>query len=211
MRQPPFLAWPGWHHLRFAWVLSVASAAWFAWVYAGADVLTSHRAARVRLYFSQELSIPFVPESVVVFITLYLLFLAAPFILRERNDFFALAMTGNLVILVSGFGFLLIPAQLGYPAPKDLGVFPRLFGLVDRLNLTYDLVPSLPAALSTLCVAAFASKANQTWKFFLWIWAVAIAVSGLLMHQHHVIDVVAGIALALAAYHFIYVRRFNRG
>src|SRR5262249_48129532 len=131
--------------------------------------------------------------------------------LRERNDFFALAMTFNLVILASGFGFLLIPAQLGYPPPRDLGAFPHLFGLVDRLNLTYDLVPSLPVALSTLCIAAFAATANQVGKLVLWIWAGAIAVSGLLMHQHHLIDVVAGIILGLAAYRFIYVRRFNRG
>jgi len=211
MRQPPFFAWPGWRHLRFAGVLSVASAAWFLWVYAGADALTSHRAARVRLYFAGELGIPFVPETVVIFLTICLLFLMTPFVLRERNDFFALSLTFNLAILAGGFGFLLIPAQLGYPPPGDLGTFPRLFGLIDRLNLTYNLVPSLPVALSTLCIAAFAAKANQVGKLLLWIWAGAIGLSGLLMHQHHVVDVVAGIILGLTAYRFIYVRRFNRG
>src|SRR5262249_55445487 len=118
MSQEPFLAWPGWRHLRFAWVLSLAGAAWFAWIYAGADALTAHRAARVRVHFDAELGIPFIPETIVVYMSIYLLFLAAPFIIRERSDFFALCMTLNLVVLVSGFCFLLVPAQLAFPSPK---------------------------------------------------------------------------------------------
>jgi len=210
MRQEPFLAWPGWRHLRFAWVLSLAGAAWFVWVYAGANALTAHRAARVRVHFDAELGFPFVPEAVVIYMSIYLLFLAAPFIIRQRNDFFALSMTLNLVVLLSGLCFLAVPAQLAFAPPQDLGAFPELFRFADRLNLTYNLVPSLHVALSVLCIAAFSGRANPAGKVLFWIWAVAIALSTLLTHQHHVIDVVAGFALALIGYRFVYLKRFNR-
>jgi membrane-associated phospholipid phosphatase len=211
MRQGPFLAWPGWRQLRFAWVLSLAGVLWFAWVYAGADALTAHRATRVRVHLDAEFGIPFIPEAVVIYMSIYPLFLAAPFIIRERNDFFALSMTMNLVVLVGGICFLALPAQLAFAPPKDLGAFPGLFRFADRLNLTYNLVPSLHVALSTLCIAAFAPRANRTGRVLLWLWAIAVALSTLLTHQHHVLDVVAGFALALAGYRFIYLRRFGRG
>ena len=210
MRQAPFLAWPGWRHLRFASVLSLAAIAWVGWVYFGADALTTHRAARVRVHFNAELGIPFVPEAVVISLSIYLLFLAAPFIIRERNDFFALFMTLNLVVLASGFGFLAVPAQLAYASPKDLGAFPGLFRLVDRLNLSYNLVPSLQVAMSVLCVAVFSGRAGSMGKLLLWCWAAAIAASTLMTHQEHVVGVVAGVGLALAAYQFIFLKRFNR-
>jgi membrane-associated phospholipid phosphatase len=211
MSREPFLAWPGWRHLRFAWVLSLAGAAWFLWVYAGADALTAHRAARVRIHFEAELGFPFVPEAVLIYMSIYALFLAAPFAIRQRNDFFALSMTLNLVVLVGGFCFLALPAQLAFAPPKDLGAFPGLFRFADRLNLTYNLVPSLHVALSMLCIAAFSAKTGNLGKVLLWLWAVAIALSTLLTHQHHVVDVVAGAALALLAYRFVYLKRFNRG
>lgn len=210
IRKAPFVAWPGWQHLRFASVLSLAAVAWVAWVYFGADALTTHRATRVRIHFNAELGIPFVPEAVVISLSIYLLFLAAPFILRERNDFFALFMTLNLVALVGGFGFLALPAQLGYGAPTDLGTFPGLFRLVQRLNLSYNLVPSLQVAMSVLCVAVFSGRAGLTGKLLLWFWAAAIAVSTLLLHQEHVAGVAAGVGLALGAYQFVYLKRFNR-
>jgi len=210
MRQAPFLAWPGWRHLRFASVLSLAVIAWVAWVCFGADALTTHRATRVRVHFNAELGIPFVPEAVVIYISIYLLFVAAPFIIRERNDFFALFMTLNLVVLASGFGFLALPAQLAYASPKDLGAFPGLFRLVDRLNLSYNLVPSLQVAMSVLYVAVFSGRAGSRGKLLLWLWAGASAASSVLTHQEHVIGVVTGVGLALAAYQFVFLKRFNR-
>ncbi|HXB58221.1 MAG TPA: phosphatase PAP2 family protein [Candidatus Acidoferrales bacterium] len=200
----PFWGWPGWKHLRFAWLISLMGLLWFILVYGGADILTAHRSFRVRVYLDVELNIPFIPEAAIVYMSIYPLFIAAPFILRKRLEFFALAMTLNMAILVAGICFLLFPAQVAFPPPKGFGAFPGLFHFADRLSLTYNLVPSLHVALSTICIAVFAARTGATWKILLWTWAVAIAVSTLLIHKHHLLDVATGFLLAWILLKFFY-------
>lgn len=199
MNQPsePFWGWPGWKHLRFAALVSLIGTLWFVLVYGGCDALTAHRALRVRVHLDCELSIPFIPEMVLVYMSIYFLFFAAPFILRRKLEFLTLALVLDVIILIAGIGFLLIPAQLAFPPEANLGAFPGLFRFADRLNLTYNLVPSLHVALSVACVATFAARTGLGGKIALWAWALAISASTLLTHQHHVVDVIAGWLLAL--------------
>jgi membrane-associated phospholipid phosphatase len=205
----PFLAWPGWRHLKFAAAISLPGCLWFALVYGGCDAITALRATRFRIHFDWELNLPFVPETVLVYMSIYALFLTAPFILRGRQELLALAITLNLEILAGGVGFLLVPTNLAFIPPLDCGAFPSLFRFADRLNLTHNLLPSLHVALSTVCVAVYARHAGRFGRCGLWIWAGAIAVSTLLTHQHHVLDVVTGVALALVAFKFVYLRRMR--
>lgn len=196
----PFWGWPGWRHLRFAALVSGIGILWFLLVYVGCDTITAHRTLRVRIHLAAELNLPFVPETVLIYMSIYLLFLAAPFILRQRLEFLVLAITLNLVILISGICFLLLPAQLAFAPPANLGAFPALFRFADRLNLTYNLVPSLHVALSVTCLAVFARRASRMGKILLWSWAVAIAISTLLTHQHHILDAITGFGLGLGAF-----------
>ena len=205
-----FWGWPGWKHLRFAWLVSLAGLLWFVFIYGGADTLTAHRSFRVRVDLDAELKIPFVPEAVVVYMSIYPLFLAAPFILRQRREFLALAMTLNVVVLIGGICFLLFPAQVAYPTPSDLGAFPELYSFASRLCLTYNLVPSLHVALATVCIAVFAARSNVIAKTLFWLWAGAIAISTLLIHKHHILDVLTGFMLAWVAYKFVYPRLQSR-
>lgn len=198
----PFLAWPGWPHLRFAWLLSAANGAWFALVYGGCDWITAHRSLRVPVHLPMELSIPLVPGAVLAYMSLYALFLAGPFIIRERREFTALILALALATLAGGIGFLLIPSRSAFPAPAEfeLGVWAGLFHFADQLNLDYNMAPSLHVALSVACVAAFGRRASGPGRIALWLWAVAIALSTLLTHQHHVVDVVSGWVVGIAAW-----------
>ncbi len=165
---------------------------WFALVYGGCDWLTAHRTLRVPIHLPVELSIPLVPGAVVFYMSIYLLFLAGPFIIRERREFTALIRALALATLIGGIGFLLVPSEAAFAPPVDLGVWSGLFHFADRLNLDHNMVPSLHVAFSVCCIAAFALNASVRGRALLWIWAVAIALSTLLTHQHHVLDVMTG-------------------
>lgn len=207
-RSEPFLAWPGWPHLLYAWALSLANGIWFMFVFGGCDFITAHRQLRIPIHVAAELKIPFVPAMTAVYMTIYLLFLAGPFILRTRAEFRAVIATLATLIGMAGIGFLLVPAQLAFPPPReqDLGIWAGMFHLADQLNLTYNLVPSLHVGLSVACIAAFSTRSAGPGRIFLWTWAAGIAVSTLLTHQHHVIDVITGWALAVLCTRMVYCR-----
>jgi membrane-associated phospholipid phosphatase len=195
----PFLAWPGWAHLRFAGLLSLADTLLFLAIYTDADRVTAGRAWRVPVHFAAELRIPFVPWMTVFYMSLYGLFLLAPFVLRTRRAFMAAVVAMVFSILASGIVFLLVPAELAFaPIQEDqLGAWAGLYHLADALNLTYNLLPSLHVAFAVICVSSFSPRAPRSIQIALWLWASLIAASTLLIHQHHVLDVIAGWLLAI--------------
>ena len=209
-RRERFLAWPGWSQLRLAWLLLVANGVWFAFVFGGCEWFTAQRSLRVPIHLPIELAIPLVPCAVLAYMSIYLLFLAGPFIIRERREFIALIRALALATLIGGLGFLLLPARAAFAPPGDLGVWTGLFHFADWLNLDSNMVPSLHVALSVCCVAAFARRASRAGRALLWLWAVAIALSTLLTHQHHVVDAVSGWGVGIAAYQVAVRRAVNR-
>ena len=182
-----------------AWLLNLLVAVWFGMIYIGADRFTAHRTLRVRVHLDTELQIPLIPAFTVLYMSIYLIFLAVPFVLRTRREITTLALTQGIVILIAGIGFLLFPAELAYAPPMDLGRWEGLFRFADRLNLDYNLVPSLHVALSVVCLESFAARAAAAGKTPLRGWGLLIAASTLFTHQHHMIDAVTGYLLALAA------------
>jgi len=196
----PFLAWPGWPFLRYAWGLSAGVAAWFCIVYGGCEWVTAQRALRVRIHLPVELLIPLVPGAVVAYMSIYLMFIAGPFVLRERREFATAIVSLTLAIFMGGFGFLLLPSTAAFAPPGDLGIWAGLFNAADRWNLDYNMVPSLHVALSVCCVLAFARRASLVGRVLLWTWAAGIAASTVLTHQHHVVDVVAGWMVGVLAF-----------
>jgi membrane-associated phospholipid phosphatase len=198
-RKVPFLAWPGWPHLRYAALLSVTNTLWFVLVYAGMDALTARRIFRVPVHFPTELAIPFLPAMTLFYMSIYLLFWMAPFVLRTRREFRALVITLAIAIFCGGIGFLLFPADLAFAPPREeeLGIWAALFHFADKLNLTYNLLPSLHVAFAVICVAIFSARAPVVGKVLLWFWAAMVAASTVLIHQHHLLDVATGWLLAL--------------
>jgi hypothetical protein len=208
-RREPFLAWPRPACLGYTLWLAAALAGWWVVVYHGADYWTGLRAHRVRVHLDAELAMPFVPAFILAYLSLDLVFLMAPFVLRNRRDLQALALTLAAVTGVAGLGFLLVPAEPAYSV-DDAGAWSGLFEVSRKMALRYNMVPSLHVALSGACLAAYASQRGGVVRLFLGTWWAAIALSTLLTHQHHLIDVITGLILAWAGKVFIYERRRTR-
>lgn len=193
----PFLAWPSWKHLRFAWLVSLAVTLGFALVYGGTDWITAQRDLRFRVHLEAELAIPFRPAFTLAYLSITPLLLAVPFVLRTRREISDLALRHSLAIAAAGVVFLLFPAKLGYPPPDSTGFWNGLFAFADRLNLDHNLVPSLHVALSVICLEALATRTSVVGRWLLRAWGGLIAVSTLFTHQHHLLDVATGYALAV--------------
>jgi membrane-associated phospholipid phosphatase len=208
-RGEPFLAWPGWVLLARALVLALPVTLWWGLVYHGANRLTELRSCRVRVHWDVERATPFVPPLILAYLSMDLVFVPAPFILRSRRELEALALSLAAVTAVAGISFLLFPAELAYPR-CDPGAWSPLFAFAREVALPYNLVPSLHVAMSCLCLAAYAARCGVAGKALLGTWAAAIALSTLCTHQHHLLDVITGLVLAVAGKRFIYDEWRNR-
>lgn len=190
-----------------------ASSAWFGLIYGASDLITSQRSFRVPVDFAWETAIPFVPEAVWIYMSIYALFLMAPFVLRSPRELIALGVTHASLVAAAAIGFLALPAALAYPAvadPATDGLTAALYRVADRLNLNYNLLPSLHVALSVACVALYARRARRVGQALLWLWAVAIGASTIVTHFHHVLDVIAGFGLGLAGARVVYPSAIER-
>lgn len=193
----------GWPDTRTWWTylwVALAGAVWFAVLYGGADYVTARRAFRVPIHFEWELRIPLVAWTAWIYMSIYALFVMCPFVLRSPRQIVSLGAALASVTAVAAVCFLLLPAELAFPRqPIGDGLTGRVYAFADWLNLGHNLLPSLHVALTVTCVGAYARRARPAGRLLLWGWAVAVAISTVLTHFHHVLDAVTGFTLGLAA------------
>lgn len=201
----PTLILPGWTQLFQTLLLALPVSLWWLFVYHGANWLTHQRSQRVRVHLEAELAMPFVPPLILAYLSLSLVFVPAPFLLRSFRELQGLALSLAGIIAMAGISFLLFPAELAFPK-RHPGIWAPLFALAGEMALSYNLVPSLHVAMSCLCLSIYAGHVGMAGKTLLGAWAGAIALSTLLTHQHHLLDVATGLALAGAGKRFIYDR-----
>jgi membrane-associated phospholipid phosphatase len=183
-------------HLRRFTLLWALLTAQFAVVFYGADWLTAQHPLRIHAYASAELAIPLVPVMVVPYMTMYVIFLFAPFVLQSAAELDRFAGALARVIMIAGVAFLLLPAEPGFAPVSTAGsVWNPWLQLAATLSRKYDLVPSLHVALFTVCAGTYASRASGGVRMLLGTWLAIVAASTVLTHQHHLIDVVSGLVL----------------
>jgi|ERR1700722_14586339 len=174
----------------------LAGVAFFA-VYPTLNWLTSLRTLRFHLYVSPELNIPFVPQFIWVYLSMYLLFLLPLFLLpAERMPALGKQLIAGTAL--SGLLFLLLPADLGFvrEIPSDrlyTNIYKSIFG-IDR---PHNLVPSLHVVWSCAIILMCAEVARPPGRLLLYIWLVIVVISTVLVHQHHLLDVLAGVFIVL--------------
>lgn len=194
-------------YIRWGFFISLA----FFPTYPVCNWITTQRSHTLGLYSNAELNIPFIPEFIWVYFSMYILFLAPPLFLNVAQ----LESLGKKLLLgtlLSSLAFLIIPSHLGFsrviPADRFYqSIFSGLF-VVDQ---PHNMVPSLHIVFSALILLAFANATDKVSRKITWLsWLLLIMVSTLLVHQHHLIDILTGLLMALALHICIKTRRRDR-
>jgi membrane-associated phospholipid phosphatase len=194
----PLLAWPGWASLRLSLPLAWLFFKLFFTVYGGASLLAKLRNPGPGFHFSWELDFPFVPSLAAVYLSVPLVLVLAPFILRTWRGFMPFFATLVMETLVAGVFFLLLPTANAYPERIASGFGSAAFHLADRLNLEHNELPSLHIAFAVTAALVFGRRCGGLGRTLFFLWAAGVAVSTLFLHEHHVLDVAAGAALGFA-------------
>jgi membrane-associated phospholipid phosphatase len=142
-------------------------------------------------------AVPFVPATVWIYVSVYLLVPTAFFWCRSWNEitrftwaYLALLVTGSAVHLVWPTVF----PRDAFPV-EALGPTGQAIAFLRKADLPTSCLPSMHVAGSLL--GALSLWRRRRLVFGAWMfWAGAITVSTLTLKQHYLIDVVGGAALA---------------
>lgn len=177
----------------------------FAVVYFCTNWITSRRTDNHHLYFDRELAIPFVPSMIYVYMSLLALLLLPAFTLT-RLQLAALARAMVITLFIAAAIYLLLPADLGFDRPDHVPGYDAVFQALYTLELPHNLVPSLHIASSVLLIAAIRNNVSSSrGRAGLILWGILICASVLLVHQHHVLDVISGLLLGYLSYRLVYL------
>lgn len=202
-------AWPSCKNIRVTAVLALAFAVFWLVVYGGANVVTGLHSIRISVHMSWELQVPFIPELAVVYLSMNVMMLLSLFVFRTWQEFVPLLTVLVVQTLLAGACFLLLPVQPALPGRLALSTAGWLFHGADALNLEFNSVPSLHVAYAFTTARAIGARCTPVGKGMFLLWAGAIAVSTLFLHQHYCVDIIAGIALAVLTMQWLYDRASN--
>lgn len=168
----------------------------FASVYSFTNWSASQRLDPLHLYASWELEIPLVPGFIWVYLSAYLCCLLPLFVLNA-DQIKAFGRSFLKCILVAGSVFFLFPAKLGFPREHFVEGYDGIYQMLYKLDQPYNLIPSLHVGLTVVMVLTITTYVpHRGLKWALHLWVILIICSVVLVHQHHLADVVTGFAVA---------------
>ncbi|MCC6245035.1 MAG: phosphatase PAP2 family protein [Gemmatimonadaceae bacterium] len=206
MTRTPLVAWPAPAERPRAALLTTGFVLLFVVLFWGSEWLAQFVPWRLHVDFAWEQRIPFGAWAVWLYLSLDLLLLLAPFVLRTWDDLLSLWLVLVSETCLAALCFVLLPVAPHFASfvPPD-GLTGVAFVFADAVNLHGNLLPSLHVAYAVTAALAYARQAQYQQRSsivpIIWVtWALAIAVSTVVLRQHHVADVVTGLALGAAAW-----------
>lgn len=166
----------------------------FSLIFYGTDIITGTMAKKHKIYFDWELNIPFIPAAFIPYFGIFALPATIPFTVKQRNKLYFLALRLVIAIIVAGVVFLLIPSKLGY-MPRQLS--PGFESFVQAVAGKNNLIPSLHVCLTFIICHSIFPGSGKAGRFLIYLTMILLPLSTILTHQHHVIDVITGLLLAM--------------
>lgn len=151
--------------------------------------------------FEFEQHIPFVSWLIIPYMTSGFFFVCVFFWTKNLNELRILTQRMLFIILSAGVCYWVFPLKFSFEKPEVSNFLLKpLFVFLEKYDSPFNQAPSLHIAFAGI----FAIEGNAHFtgfrKFFLNIWLLLLATSTVLVYQHHLIDVVTGIALSLLSF-----------
>lgn len=147
--------------------------------------------------------IPFMPDSVYLYESLYLIMPVAPWLMTTKAELRRYSK-GIILMTFIGFCFFFFTPTLVL-RPTDAQDANGLYRLLIQLDNPLNAFPSLHTAFALFhaacCHVIFStSSKSRVLQGFFWLWAVGIMISTLLTKQHVFVDALGGAILGLGSF-----------
>ena len=187
------------HRVRAAVGLSL----FFLLVYGATNHYTSLRSDVGTWVYAWERHIPFVPLMIIPYLSIDLLFVAAPFLCRQQDELNTLSRRIVLAVTLAAACYLLMPLRFSFERPPAPGLLGVVFDWFRAMDKPYNQLPSLHIALRTILAELYARRTRGWTRVASHVWFSLIGASTLLTYQHHVIDIVGGFVLAGVCFYLV--------
>ena len=169
-------------------------------VYWGAMLLTRDR-YMLDMTTALDEKLPFAPGWAVIYVLAYGFWAVNYVLLARGGDWYGVMTAEVLAKLLCGAMFLLLPTTNVRPALPEDGLGPVLLGLIYRADAPMNLFPSIHCLESWICWAGLRRRQDipRWYRWASWAMAVLICASTVLVRQHVLADVAAGVLLAEGA------------
>jgi len=180
---------------RFVWVLFMG--ALFFILYGAANQYASLN-SHPSIFMEWERHIPFVPSFIIPYMSSDVMFCIAFLLPQSRLELRILALRVLFIVTLSVLIFTVFPLQFGFEKPKS-EEYQWLFGLLSA-DLPYNQLPSLHISFAIVLWMSMRSHLKNVFlKYAVALWLWLIALSTLLVYQHHFIDLPTGALVGGAA------------
>jgi membrane-associated phospholipid phosphatase len=180
---------------RFGVVLALAYVVFTA-TYIPINLFSVGRPAHT-LFLPGEERLPFLPIFEYLYVLTYFVGALVVVTVRDYTRFLHLARATGLAVLTAYTTYLLFPVWLERPHLEVTSLHTWLLS-IEYLDKSYNHFPSLHVTLSWLAVHAL--QVSVRTRVWLSVLTVGISMSTLFVKQHYIVDVLAGFAVAWAAW-----------
>lgn len=197
---------PDKYRLKEIGIWGTLAAIAFPAIYGLCNYLASLNTEFYKAYFEWELAIPLVPWMIYPYMSLNILFVEAAFILKGK------AIKGYCISLVfalfvAAIIFYFFPGELGFTRPDYVSGYNDIFQGMYKIDKPHNLFPSLHVTYSSLSALAMIHQTkSKVFHIIMHLWMMIICASVILVHQHHIIDIVLGALLSFITYKVVYLK-----
>ncbi len=144
-------------------------------------------------------AVPLVPAAIWPYALYYVLVMMPLFAVRRMRELTEVFSAYLLVTFSAWIVYVIWPVRMEYPHEVCTGFSCTILMRLWAMDMGVNVMPSLHAAHSVLAAAIFWSYRNKAWPLMA-AGAAAVSVAAILTRQHYILDIVAGVALALVVW-----------
>lgn len=170
---------------------------YFAGGYLAINWFSHNHAIPVDVSMAADHAIPFVPVFSFGYLLTYVVPLMIFATIKDQKNLHRAVVCFFFATTLAYVFFLVMPVKMEYrpDLSGDTGIFATVTRFIYSVDRPYNCFPSLHVTYPTMCTLVV----WKDYKMARWIFAavsIIVGVSVLLIKQHYIIDVVAGIANA---------------
>lgn len=180
---------------QYAWTSLWVTILWVV-LYTYTNHLAQLAPVKYDFSFAWEKNTPLIPWMILPYVSLNIMTFVPIFHLIP-SEIRHLGRVMGLATVIAAVVFYFFPAPLIHTRPESVETWNFLFQLVFSIDDVSNTLPSLHITFSTQLLLALWPKL-KTFRYFYLVWFLLVCVSVLFTWQHHFMDIVAGLVLALS-------------